>query len=103
MHFLLAYDLAPDYLQRRAAFRDEHLDLAWQSSRRGEVVLAGAVGDPIDSALLLFNADSAAVVEDFARRDPYVIHGLVTRWTVKPWHTVVGETAATPVRVADGT
>jgi uncharacterized protein YciI len=98
MHYLLAYELAPDYLARRGQFRDAHLDLAWQASGRGEIVLAGAVGDPIDSALLLFEADSPAVAEAFAKSDPYVLNGLVTRWSVQPWHTVVGEEAATPVR-----
>ncbi|OZI60195.1 YciI-like protein [Bordetella genomosp. 11] len=98
MHYLLAYELAPDYLARRGQFRDAHLDLAWRASQRGEIVLAGAAGDPIDSALLLFESDSPAVAEAFARNDPYVVNGLVTRWTVKPWHTVVGAKAATPVR-----
>ena len=35
-HFLLTYDLAPDYLERRAALRDAHLALAWAAARRAE-------------------------------------------------------------------
>jgi uncharacterized protein len=31
MHYLLIYELAPDYLERRGAFRNDHLKLAWQS------------------------------------------------------------------------
>jgi uncharacterized protein YciI len=98
MHYVLAYELAPDYLARRGQFRDAHLELAWQASERGEIVLAGAVGDPVDGALLVFESDSPACAETFAKNDPYVLNGLVTRWTVKPWHTVVGEQAAAPVR-----
>ncbi len=30
MHYLLIYDLAPDYLARRPEFRAEHLTLAWK-------------------------------------------------------------------------
>jgi uncharacterized protein YciI len=30
------------------------------------------------------------VVERFAEQDPYVRHGLVTRWTVRAWNVVVG-------------
>ena len=37
MHFLLIYDTAPDYLQRRAEFRSAHLALAWQAAERGEL------------------------------------------------------------------
>jgi hypothetical protein len=97
-HYLLVYDVAPDYLERRGAFRDAHLALAWAAAGRGELVLGGAVGEPIDGALLLFNADSADVPTAFAEADPYVTSGLVTRWKVMPWHTVAGDDAANPVR-----
>lgn len=95
-HFLLAYDLAPDYLARRPAFRDAHLALAWAAADRGALLLGGAVGDPVESALLLFTDAEAA--HAFARADPYVANGLVTAWRVLPWATVVGAGAATPVR-----
>ncbi|QGZ42100.1 hypothetical protein IP92_05510 [Pseudoduganella flava] len=98
MHYLLTYELAGDYLQRREQYRAEHLKLAWDAVARGELLLAGAVGEPIDSALLVFTSDTPAPAEAFALADPYVHHGLVTRWTVRKWHTVVGETASTPVR-----
>jgi hypothetical protein len=38
------------------------------------------------------------VIEQFVANDPYVKNGLVTRWRIRPWTTVVGENAATPVR-----
>ena len=98
MHYLLTYDLAPDYLERRGAFRDEHLALGWQAHERGELVLGGALADPVDGALLLFRGDSPAAAEAFARADPYVRHGLVARWRVRPWTTVIGADAASPVR-----
>lgn len=98
MHYLLCYDLAPDYLERRGQFRDEHLKLAWEAQERGEIVIAGALADPADMAVLMFKAESADLVERFAKADPYVIHGLVKSYRVRQWNTVVGEFAATPVR-----
>src|SRR6266404_1828117 len=98
MHYLLFYDLSPNYLERRTEFRAKHLALAWQASARGELILGGALAGPVDSAVLLFQGDSPAVAERFAAADPYVRNGLVTRWRVRPWTTVVGEMAATPVR-----
>jgi uncharacterized protein YciI len=98
MHYLLFYDVTPDYIERRAAFRAEHLALAWQYAERGELLLGGALADPIDGAVLLFRADSPAVVEAFVQADPYVKNGLVARWRIRPWTTVVGEGATTPVR-----
>jgi len=99
MHYLLIYDLAPDYLERRGEFRNEHLKLAWDASARGELVLGGALADPVDNAVLLFKGDSPATAERFVAADPYVKNGLVARWRVRPWTTVVGETASSPVRV----
>jgi uncharacterized protein YciI len=100
MHFLLMYDLAPDYLERRGQFRDEHLKLAWDAQARGELVLAGALADPADHAVLLFQCESAETVQHFAATDPYVTHGLVRAFHVRQWNTVVGDAALTPVRPA---
>jgi uncharacterized protein YciI len=97
-HFLLFYDTAPDYLERRGGFRDAHLGLAWAAAERGALVLGGALVDPVDGAVLLFKGATATVAEEFARADPYVINGLIREWRVREWTTVVGAEAATPVR-----
>ena len=97
MHYLLLYEVSPDYLQRRGAFRDEHLALAWDAASRGELILGGALTDPADGAVLLFEADSPDVPAAFAKADPYVLNGLVVKWTVRGWHTVVGPKAHAPV------
>lgn len=96
MHYLLLYDVVSDYVERRTAFRDEHLALARGAHRRGELVLGGALADPVDGAVLLFSGSSPAVAEAFAAADPYVRNGLVTRWRVRTWTTVVGDGAAVP-------
>ncbi|SDB95337.1 YciI-like protein [Paraburkholderia lycopersici] len=98
MHYLLMYELAEDYLERRPEHRSAHLALAWAAAERGELLLAGAIADPVDNALLLFQSDTPAAAEAFARADPYVRSGLVKRWRVRPWQTVVGERASNPVR-----
>jgi len=99
MHYLLIYDTAADYLERRGLFRAEHLKLAWQAHDRGELILGGALADPIDGAILLFQGDSPEVATRFAESDPYVLNGLITRWRVRPWLTVVGDGASSPIRV----
>jgi|SRR5690625_3435559 len=94
MHYLLIYELTDDYLERRGEFRSDHLELAQQASQRGELILAGALSEPADRAILLFQADSPEPAERFAAEDPYVANGLVRRWEVRRWLTVVGELAA---------
>jgi uncharacterized protein YciI len=98
MHYLLFYDVVSDYAERRVPFRAAHLAHAWAAVERGELVLGGALADPIDGAVLLFKCDSASVVEAFAKTDPYVRNGLVTRWRVRVWTTVVGDEANNPIR-----
>ena len=98
MHYLLFYEVADDYISRRAEFRNIHLKLGWEAAERGELVLGGALANPPDGAVLLFKGDSPEVAEKFARADPYVANGLVKRWYVREWTTVVGELSANPKR-----
>lgn len=98
MHVLLFYEYAPSYLQDRAQYRAEHLKLAWAAKERGELVLAGALADPADGAVLLFQGPTDVAARAFAQADPYVSAGLVRRWHVRAWTTVVGDAAATPVK-----
>jgi uncharacterized protein YciI len=89
-YYALFYYVVDDYVSRRAAYREDHLRLAREAHRRGELLLAGALSDPTDRALLVFRARDSSVVEDFARKDPYVTSGLVTRWEVRSWTVVIG-------------
>jgi uncharacterized protein len=100
MHYLLFYEFVPDYLQRRPQFRSEHLRLAWESHSRGELVLGGPYAEPVDGAVILFRCESRAVPERFAASDPYVRAGLVTRWQVREWTTVVGDAPVSAVYAA---
>ena len=90
MYWLLLYDLAADYLERRPPLRPTHLALAKAAHQSGALVLAGAVEDPADLAVLVFRGEDPEVVEEFVRNDPYVEEGLVTAWRIRPWNVVIG-------------
>ncbi len=90
MYYLLLYDLVDDYLERRTPFRPEHLKLAQAAHARGELVMAGALAEPADRAILVFKADDPSAAERFAKADPYVLNGLIKKWTVRPWTVVIG-------------
>ena len=93
MHYLLMYDVVPDYVERRVPLRTAHLAHARAAVERGEMVLGGALANPPDGAVLLFKGESPAAAEAFAQSDPYVLNGLVTRWRVREWTTVIGRDA----------
>jgi uncharacterized protein YciI len=98
MHYLLIYELSDDYLEQRGAFRNEHLQLAWDSHKKGDLLTGGALQEPADKAYLLFQGETDEAAKQFAKADPYVKNGLVKNWTVRPWMTVVGDMASNPVK-----
>ena len=79
MHYLLIYDAAPDYAERRVPLRNDHLKLAWEAHAHGDLVLAGALVEPVDGSVFLFQGDSPATSEAFSAADPYVKDGVITR------------------------
>lgn len=93
-HFVLIYEFAPDFMTTREAFRPKHLAHARASAARDELQLGGRLSDE-PTGLVLFKAESAAVAEQFAADDPYVINGVVRSYRVREWTTVVGRDALT--------
>ena len=90
MYYILFYKTVDNYIEKRAPFRTEHLGLAQQAFENGSLIMAGALADPPDGAVLLFKGDSPTVAEDFANNDPYVKNGLIVEWSVRPWVVVIG-------------
>jgi uncharacterized protein YciI len=87
----LIYELAPDYLDRRATLREDHLALIRAAHGRGELAQAGAFADPYDRALLVWSTDDESVVTGFVAVDPYITNGLVTSWSIRQWSTVIDQ------------
>jgi uncharacterized protein YciI len=96
MHYLLIYDYIEDYVPKRAAVRAEHLKLIQQAYDRGEIAIAGAFGEPYRGGVLVFRGESPQAAEAFAKADPYVRTGVVSKWEVRPWLTVIGDGAKMP-------
>src|SRR5262249_1445608 len=94
-YFALFYETVDDFVNRRLPYRDDSVKPARDTRDRGDLVMAGALAQPDDGALLVFRGDQPDAAENFARHDPYVINGLVVRWHVRPWTVVVGNESAT--------
>jgi len=90
MYYILFYKTVENYVERRAPYREEHLKYANAAHDKGALVMAGALAEPADSAVLLFKGDGPSVADDFAKNDPYVRNGLITEWKVRPWTVVIG-------------
>jgi uncharacterized protein YciI len=90
MYYVLFYTTVDNYIEKRAPYREQHLAYARAAHDRGELVMAGALAEPADAAVLVFKGDGPAVAEEFARNDPYVKNGLIAEWRARPWTVVLG-------------
>lgn len=64
----------------------------------GELVLAGALTEPLDSGVIRFTGESPKIAEKFISEDRYVNNGLIRSWRPREWLTVVGDGAASILR-----
>ena len=96
MHFALFYEIVDNFAEKRTPYREKHLAKVKEAHGDGRLVLAGAFAEPVDGALLVFRGQSPEVAEAFAKADPYVTSGLVTKWRVRQWATVIGDGATMP-------
>ncbi len=90
MYYILFYKLVKDYLEKRVPFREEHLAKVKEFYNRGEIIMAGALADPADSAVLIFKGEDTSAAENFVKNDPYVLNGLISEWKIRPWTVVIG-------------
>ncbi|RZS87585.1 hypothetical protein EV189_3017 [Motilibacter rhizosphaerae] len=89
-YFLLEYTYPADVAERRAPYREDHLALIRAATERGELVLAGAAGDPIDRGVLVWDVADTGPIEHFVTSDPYVSAGIVLAHRIVPWAVVDG-------------
>jgi hypothetical protein len=75
-------------LEKRQPHREAHLAYAGEKNRQGDVIMGGALNNPVDAGIIICRNVSAA--EAFAANDPYVLNGLVAEYHVREYNVVVG-------------
>uniref|UniRef100_A0A7S0VPA4 YCII-related domain-containing protein n=1 Tax=Polytomella parva TaxID=51329 RepID=A0A7S0VPA4_9CHLO len=91
-YHILQYKYVPDILEKRGPYREEHLGFANAMLEAGKLVMAGAVGDPVDGAVFIFRNSSIEEIKAFVKADPYVVNDLVPSHTIGPYNVAVGNT-----------
>ncbi len=90
-YYILVYKTVDNYIEKRAAFRQEHLGLATEYHEAKGLVLAGALDSPPDEALLIFRGENEDDAKSFVNNDPYVKNGLIKEWYIRKWNVVIGK------------
>jgi uncharacterized protein YciI len=84
-HHILFYEYVEDVLERRAPYREAHLE---RIRARDDIVMAGALGDPPHAAVIIFKDTDPEQIEEFVRSDPYVAGGLVVESRIEVYRLV---------------
>ena len=84
MKYLMTYHSVPDFAARAEKHVAGHVARLKEFHERGTLLMAGALEDPRKGdAIAVFTTKEAA--EEFIAADPFVQHGVVASWTVRPW------------------
>jgi uncharacterized protein YciI len=89
--YVLQYDYVADVFEKRKPYRQAHFAMVRKEIEKGNVILAGAVDNPPTGGLFIFRNLSPNDIENLAQRDPYVVNGVVKKYTIKPYMAVLGD------------
>lgn len=84
MKFVIIGFDGPDGQAKRKLHRPAHLARLEPLNAQGRVILAGPLTDQTGS-LIVIEAKSQEEAEQFAREDPYTVHGVFERVEVHPF------------------
>lgn len=89
--YVLQYDYVANALEKRQPHRQAHLALINKQVEKGNVILGGAVNNPPTGGLLIFRNLTAQEIEQIVQQDPYVVNGVVEKYSIKPYMAVTGD------------
>jgi uncharacterized protein len=86
--FLMTYRAVDDFMPLAQEHGPAHVARLQEFRERGLALMAGPLGEPFNGdAMGVFTTREAA--EEFIAGDPFVRHGVVASWTVRPWSEVL--------------
>jgi len=88
MRYVLTYRAVEDFLPLAQQHYPAHAARVQEFAGRGTLLLIGTMDEPMNGdAMGVFTTREAA--EEFVADDPFVVHGVVGEWAVRPWNEVL--------------
>ena len=88
MKYVLTYRAVPGFLPLAREHGPAHVARLHEFHDRGVLLMVGTMDEPVNGdAMGIFTTREAA--EEFVAGDPFVVHGVVAEWTVRPWNEVL--------------
>ena len=88
MKYVMTYRAVADFMPLAQEHYPAHAARVDEFAGRGELLMVGTFDEPMDGAAMgVFTTREAA--EEFIAGDPFVRHGVVAEWSVRPWNEVL--------------
>jgi hypothetical protein len=85
---VMFYETEPEGMARAREHFAAHRARLDAFHARGVLAMAGPFTEHSKGAMGIFTTREAA--EEFVAGDPFVVHGVVARWTLQEWNQVLG-------------
>ena len=96
MKYVVLYESADDVLTTAPVHYPAHTDRLDDFHRRGEILMVGTFGDPVnEGSMAIFPTREAA--ESFVAEDPFVVNGVVKSYQIREWNEVLTDDAGRPM------
>ena len=90
MKYVLFYEAADDVMTKAPAQFPAHKERLDRFHEAGTLLMVGTFENPqADGSMAIFTTREAA--EEFARDDPFVLHGVVKSWRIVGWNEALTE------------
>ncbi|MDB5764772.1 MAG: hypothetical protein JWQ21_3767 [Herminiimonas sp.] len=87
MKVVMFYEVAQDGMAKAQANYAAHRIRLDEFHARGELLMAGPYANPAEGAMGVFKSREAA--EEFIQGDPFVINGVIGKWSLRDWNEVL--------------
>jgi uncharacterized protein len=87
MKVVMFYEVAQDGMAKAQANYAAHRARLNEFHARGELLMAGPYAKPTEGAMGVFTSRAAA--EEFIQGDPFVVNGVVSKWSLRDWNEVL--------------
>ena len=88
MKYVVFYESADDVATRAAPHRAAHRARLDEFHARGTLLMVGTFANPQDEGSMSIVTTREAA-EEFVRGDPFVLNGVVRRWTIRGWNEIL--------------
>lgn len=87
MKTVMFYEFGPAGVPKAPAYYTAHRARIDEFHAKGKLLMVGAFSNSTEGAMGIFTSRAAA--EEFIKGDPFVINGVVAKWSLRDWDEIL--------------